>query len=41
MLLNRFRSKKLAMKMINSSFNVEKFIKNEALLVQSLNKYFQ
>jgi hypothetical protein len=23
------------------SFNVEKFIKNEALFVQSLNKYFQ
>ncbi len=27
------------MKMINYSFNVEKFVKNEALFVQSLNKY--
>jgi hypothetical protein len=28
-------------KMINYSFNVEKFIKNESLFVQSLNKYLQ
>ncbi len=28
------------MKMINYSFNFEKFIKNEALFVQSLNEYF-
>jgi hypothetical protein len=27
------------MKMINYLFNVEKFIKNEALFVQSLNEY--
>ncbi len=31
----------LFIKMINYTFNVEKFVKNEALLVQSLNKYLQ
>ncbi len=29
------------MKMINNSFNVKKFAKNEALFIQSLNEYFQ
>ncbi len=28
------------MKIINYLFNVEKFVKNEALFVQSLNEYF-
>jgi hypothetical protein len=30
----------LAIEIINFSFNVEKFIKNQSLFVQSLNKYF-
>ncbi len=33
--------KNFVMKVINYSFNVEKFIKNVALIVQSLNKYFR
>jgi hypothetical protein len=30
----------LVVRMINYSFNVEKFIKNEVLFVQSLKQYF-
>ncbi len=30
----------LLMLTMNCSFNVEKFVKNEALMVQSLNEYF-